>query len=65
VKDLGGFEVRRLLPAFPHKMLGPFILFDHIGPARFAPGQDVARALAQAALPAGARRERVHLVPGE
>ena len=39
VKDLGGFEVRRLLPGFPHKMVGPFIFFDHMGPARFAPGQ--------------------------
>ena len=41
VKDLGGFEVRRLLPAFPHKMVGPFIFFDHMGPARFAPGKGV------------------------
>jgi redox-sensitive bicupin YhaK (pirin superfamily) len=39
VKDIGGFEVRRLLPAFPHKMVGPFIFFDHMGPARFASGQ--------------------------
>lgn len=41
VKDLGGFEVRRLLPAFPRKMVGPFIFFDHMGPARFPPGQGV------------------------
>ena len=41
VKDIGGLEVRRLLPAFPHKMVGPFIFFDHMGPARFAPGQGV------------------------
>lgn len=40
-KDLGGFEVRRLLPAFPRKMVGPFIFFDHMGPARFLPGQGV------------------------
>lgn len=40
-KDLGGFEVRRLLPAFPQKMIGPFIFFDHMGPARFPPGQGV------------------------
>jgi redox-sensitive bicupin YhaK (pirin superfamily) len=38
VKDIGGLEVRRLLPAFPQKMVGPFIFFDHMGPARFAPG---------------------------
>jgi len=41
VKDLGGFQVRRLLPAFPQKMIGPFIFFDHMGPARFPPGQGV------------------------
>ncbi|MCG6877186.1 MAG: pirin family protein [Betaproteobacteria bacterium] len=40
-KDLGGFEVRRLLPAFPQKMVGPFIFFDHMGPARFPVGQGV------------------------
>jgi len=40
-KDLGGFEVRRLLPAFPQKMVGPFIFFDHMGPARFPPGQGI------------------------
>ena len=37
-RDLGGFEVGRVLPFGPHKMVGPFIFFDHIGPARFAPG---------------------------
>ena len=41
VKDLGGFEVRRLLPAFPQKMIGPFIFFDHMGPVRFPSGQGV------------------------
>jgi len=40
-KDLGGFEVRRLLPAYPKKMIGPFIFFDHMGPARFPPGQGI------------------------
>jgi redox-sensitive bicupin YhaK (pirin superfamily) len=40
-KDLGDFEVRRVLPGFPHKMVGPFIFFDHMGPADFAPGQGV------------------------
>lgn len=39
-KDLGdGFMVRRLLPSHPHKMVGPFIFFDHMGPAVFAPGK--------------------------
>ena len=37
-RDLGGFEVGRVLPFGPHKMVGPFIFFDHLGPARFAPG---------------------------
>ena len=38
-RDLGGFEVRRLLPAFERKMVGPFIFFDHMGPVDFAPGE--------------------------
>jgi redox-sensitive bicupin YhaK (pirin superfamily) len=40
-KDLGDFAVRRLLPAFPSKMIGPFIFFDHMGPADFAPGRGI------------------------
>ena len=40
-KDLGGFEVRRLLPAHPQKMVGPFIFFDHMGPAKLAAGTGV------------------------
>ena len=31
--DLGGFEVRRTLPAPQRQMIGPFIFFDHFGPA--------------------------------
>jgi redox-sensitive bicupin YhaK (pirin superfamily) len=37
-RDLGGFEVGRLLPFHAHRMVGPFIFFDHMGPARFEPG---------------------------
>jgi len=37
-KDLGGFEVGRVLPYAPHRMVGPFIFFDHMGPASFQPG---------------------------
>jgi redox-sensitive bicupin YhaK (pirin superfamily) len=37
-KDLGGFEVRRLLPGHPRKMVGPFIFFDQMGPAHMAAG---------------------------
>ncbi len=40
-KDLGGFEVRRLLPAAARRMVGPFIFFDHMGPAWFAPGHGI------------------------
>ena len=39
VRDLGGFTVRRVLPAAERKMVGPFIFFDHMGPVGFAPGQ--------------------------
>ena len=37
-KDLGGFEVGRLLPYAKRRMVGPFVFFDHIGPATFQPG---------------------------
>ena len=37
-KDLGGFEVGRVLPYAPHRMVGPFIFFDHMGPVDFQPG---------------------------
>jgi redox-sensitive bicupin YhaK (pirin superfamily) len=40
-RDLGGFTVRRVLPAPGRQMVGPFILFDHLGPARFAAGQGI------------------------
>jgi len=32
-RDLGGFTVRRLLPAAGSRMVGPFIFLDHLGPA--------------------------------
>jgi redox-sensitive bicupin YhaK (pirin superfamily) len=40
-RDLGGFEVRRVLPSGGRQMLGPFIFFDHMGPAEFAPGRGI------------------------
>jgi redox-sensitive bicupin YhaK (pirin superfamily) len=40
-RDLGGFEVRRLLPAAGRRTIGPFIFFDHMGPARFEAGHGV------------------------
>lgn len=40
-KDLGGFEVRRVLPFTKRRMVGPFIFFDHMGPAEFPPGKGI------------------------
>jgi redox-sensitive bicupin YhaK (pirin superfamily) len=37
-RDLGGFEVGRVLPHARHRMVGPFIFFDHMGPVEFQPG---------------------------
>lgn len=38
---LGGFSVRRVLPYREQRMVGPFIFFDHIGPATFENGQGI------------------------
>ncbi|MGL4543702.1 MAG: pirin family protein, partial [Polymorphobacter sp.] len=40
-RDLGGFTVGRLLPAPGLRLIGPFIFFDHIGPADFDPGAGI------------------------
>jgi redox-sensitive bicupin YhaK (pirin superfamily) len=40
-KDLGGFSVRRVLPAAKRRMVGPWIFFDHMGPADFPPGEGI------------------------
>lgn len=40
-RDLGGFQVRRALPAPQRRMVGPFIFLDHAGPAQFEPGKGV------------------------
>lgn len=37
-KDLGGFEVGRVLPFAKHRMVGPFAFFDHMGPIDFRAG---------------------------
>ncbi|MDN3638274.1 pirin family protein [Simiduia curdlanivorans] len=37
-KDLDGFSVRRALPNAHRRMVGPWIFFDHMGPAHFEPG---------------------------
>ena len=39
--DLGGFSVRRALPHSKRRMVGPFIFFDHFGPAEFKSGQGI------------------------
>ena len=40
-RDLGGFEVRRALPAPKRQMVGPFIFFDQMGPAEFLTDQGI------------------------
>jgi redox-sensitive bicupin YhaK (pirin superfamily) len=40
-KDLGEFSVRRSLPDRQRQRVGPFIFFDHMGPADFPPGSGV------------------------
>ena len=39
--DLGGFSVRRLLPHVERRSVGPFVFFDHMGPALFPPGRGI------------------------
>jgi redox-sensitive bicupin YhaK (pirin superfamily) len=34
-RDLGGFEVGRVLPYAKRRMVGPFIFLDHMGPVDF------------------------------
>src|ERR1700754_3277590 len=36
--DLGDFAVRRAIPSIQSRMVGPFIFFDHFGPAEFRAG---------------------------
>lgn len=40
-RDLGGFEVRRVLPSPRRRLVGPFIFVDEMGPATFAPGNGI------------------------
>jgi redox-sensitive bicupin YhaK (pirin superfamily) len=35
--EIGGLPVRRVLPNHPVRMVGPFVFFDHMGPATVAP----------------------------
>ncbi len=40
-KDVGGFDVRRVLPYMRRRTVGPFIFFDHMGPVHFPAGQGI------------------------
>lgn len=40
-RDLGGFEVRRVLPSAQRRMVGPFVFFDQMGPAELIAGQGI------------------------
>jgi redox-sensitive bicupin YhaK (pirin superfamily) len=39
--DVGHFAVRRALPHAKRRLVGPFIFFDHFGPAEFHSGQGI------------------------
>src|SRR5947207_6244314 len=41
LRDLGGFAVRRVLPAVSNQTVGPFSFFDHFGPIDMTPGDGV------------------------
>jgi redox-sensitive bicupin YhaK (pirin superfamily) len=38
-RDIGGFAVRRVLPFHARRSVGPFVFFDHLGPATLPPGK--------------------------
>jgi hypothetical protein len=38
-RDIGGFAVRRALPAVERRMVGPFVFLDQMGPTRLGPEQ--------------------------
>lgn len=40
-RELGGFSVRRSLPSREQQMVGPWIFFDHMGPADFPAGEGI------------------------
>lgn len=40
-RDLDSFSVRRYLPHLQCRKVGPFVFFDHFGPADFAPGRGI------------------------
>lgn len=38
-RSIGAFEVGRVLPAVGRRAVGPFVFFDHMGPATLPPGE--------------------------
>jgi redox-sensitive bicupin YhaK (pirin superfamily) len=40
-RDIGGFEVRRVLPSEERRSVGPFVFFDQMGPAELPPGSGI------------------------
>ncbi|MGM7318797.1 pirin family protein [Idiomarina sp. ST10R2A5] len=40
-RDLGGFSVKRILPSKEVKSVGPWVFFDHMGPATFDAGDGI------------------------
>lgn len=40
-RNLGDLTVGRVLPSPRRRLVGPFIFFDHMGPAEFAPGHGI------------------------
>lgn len=40
-RDLGGFSVRRVVPQRGTRSVGPWVFFDHMGPADFEPGSGI------------------------
>lgn len=40
-KELGGFNVRRILPYSKRRSVGPWVFFDHMGPATFNAGKGI------------------------
>ena len=41
--DIGAFTVNRALPKRERRHLGPFVFFDHLGPAALKPGEPIGR----------------------
>jgi hypothetical protein len=75
-RDIGGFEVRRVLPSAERRSVGPFVFFDQMGAAELPPGSGIVivgrrhqfarlrrdpRAQGQAHLSARAQRRRRRL----